>query len=182
MVVAFDYSMSCPAMCIAGVPGLSNTSFYYLTDTKKNEGVFFGGLVTGTKHQEWTTSEQRFHQISDHFIAVLNANKIPANTRVFIEDYSMGSKGKVYHIAENTGLMKYKLWRRGHDITPIAPTVIKKFATGKGNAKKPDMYNAFVQQTSVELKVLSKPDSSPCSDIVDAYWIAQLGLNQISKP
>ena len=37
--------------------------------------------------------------------------------QIAIEGYSMGSKGKVFHIAENTGVLKYKIYnpRWEHD-------------------------------------------------------------------
>jgi hypothetical protein len=60
-----------------------------------------------------------------------------------------------------------------------APSAIKKFATGKGNAKKEDMYASFVEETGVDLSIILDQSvdpkvNSPISDIVDAYYIAKL--------
>jgi Holliday junction resolvasome RuvABC endonuclease subunit len=164
-------------MCVASGPGLANASFHYLTDTKKDQGSFFDNLIKGSFHKEWKTPEERYENISEFFIEKLFLLNVPSNTPVFIEDYSFGSKGRVFHIAENTGLMKYKLWKRGHPITVIPPSVIKKFATGKGNAKKEQMYEAWKKDVSLRLTMWEKAKlGSPISDIIDSYYIAQFGF------
>jgi Holliday junction resolvasome RuvABC endonuclease subunit len=54
----------------------------------------------------------------------------------------------------------------------VAPTEVKKFATGKGNAKKDDMLEAFIIQTGVDPRVvLDYYGETPISDIVDSYFI-----------
>jgi hypothetical protein len=64
----------------------------------------------------------------------------------------------------------------------IPPTVIKKFATGKGTANKDIMYEAFQAEllTPPNLKESLIPKAkniiSPVSDIVDSYFIAKYGL------
>ena len=68
------------------------------------------------------------------------------------------------------------------DIVP--PTVIKKFATGKGNANKEKMYEAFdVENPGVDIRSWLTPRStntiSPVSDVVDAYFIVKYGLNSL---
>ena len=50
-------------------------------------------------------------------------------------------------------------------------------ATGKGNADKKLMYEAFVKETGVPIKDMISPKSgeikSPISDIVDSYYICK---------
>lgn len=164
-------------MCVQFKPDWNNSEFYFLTEVKKYEGSHFLGHVNGALHREWTSPEERYDNISNYFINILTILNIQPDVPVFIEDYSMGSKGRVFHIAENCGLMKWKLWKRGHAITCIPPTVIKKVATGKGNAKKEQMYEAFVKQTGITLQTMGSGTKigSPVSDIVDSYFIAQYG-------
>ena len=110
---------------------------------------------------------------------------------VVIEDYSYGSVGRVFNIAENMGLLKYKLWEAKIPFTTIAPTSIKKFATGKGNASKVDMYETFVKETDMSfLEDASPPYAphsapltipNPLSDIVDSYFIAKWGIFNIDN-
>ena len=103
-----------------------------------------------------------------------------------MEDYSFGSKGKVFNIAEATGLFKHKLHQLGIELHTVPPTVIKKFATGKGNADKEMMYKAFVAQGNPELmKWYYDRDvkvGSPVSDIVDAYFVAKYGYTEYTSP
>jgi Holliday junction resolvasome RuvABC endonuclease subunit len=96
---------------------------------------------------------------------------------VALEGYAYSASGKVFQIAENTGILKYKLYLLSIPVTVIPPTEIKKFATGKGNADKNAMYAAFSHETGVNLKSVLTPkraDSvSPVSDIVDSYYICK---------
>jgi hypothetical protein len=70
-------------------------------------------------------------------------------------------------------------------VTP--PTVIKKLATGKGNANKEKMWDTFLEETHYDLykvfgmKMPKKKDASPISDIVDSYYLARYYFEQITK-
>jgi Holliday junction resolvasome RuvABC endonuclease subunit len=99
-------------------------------------------------------------------------------TVVHIEGYSYGSKGQaIFQIAENCGILKYSLQEKkiGYDI--IVPSIIKKFATDKGNANKELMYEQFCKDTKTDLmKTFDMQTlSNPITDIVDAYYIARCG-------
>ena len=79
--------------------------------------------------------------------------------------------------------MKHFLWEAGHSFTTVPPTVIKKFATGKGNADKAKMYEAFVRETNLNvIQYYSKTGKldSPVTDMVDAYYIAKWGYHNVS--
>jgi hypothetical protein len=96
---------------------------------------------------------------------------------VALEGYAYSASGRVFHIAENTGILKYKLYHLGVPVTIIPPTEVKKFASGKGNADKTQMYDAFVWETGMHLKAVLAPNrkeiGSPVSDIVDSYYICK---------
>jgi len=179
MIIAFDYSMSTPCMCVSYKKGWHHSQLYFLTDTKKyaSHWLVDGASITGVEHEEWKTAEQRFAFISGFFINTLDGLAISKDVPVYIEDYSIGSKGKVFHIAENTGILKHRLWLRGHDIHYVAPTVIKKYATGKGTAKKQQMYASFVHLTGMPLATVMGANSnnigSPVADVVDAFFLSQ---------
>ena len=99
----------------------------------------------------------------------------PGNPTINIEDYSFGSTGRVFHIAVYLGLLKYKLKIEcGWDYTLLPPSVIKKFATGKGNANKDLMLHAFEKDTGTNLaQVFDTTSKSPVSDVADAYFICK---------
>ena len=192
MKIGIDYSLSCPGLCI-------NTSeeefryedckFYYLTNTKKYEGTFkekmaFGTSAVeyiGTPHRPYSSEPERYNNIANWAIDIIKLygdattgmNRITPTIQ--IEDYSFGSTGRVFHIAENLGLLKYKLKIEcGWDYTLLAPSVIKKFATDKGNANKELMLGAFQEDTGVNLEVLLDSSiKSPITDIADAYFICK---------
>ena len=97
----------------------------------------------------------------------------------------MGAKGKVFHIGENCGLLNHKLWKEKMSFKVIAPTALKKFASGKGNADKCMMHESFVKDTGInlmkEMDKESKDCGSPVSDIVDSYYLARYALKQIQQ-
>jgi Holliday junction resolvasome RuvABC endonuclease subunit len=102
---------------------------------------------------------------------------------VCIEDYAFNATGRVFHIGENTGILKHYLDLRDIKYIPVPPTVIKKFATGKGNADKYKMVDAFLTDYPAAHGWIPKffprykPGAilakSPLSDLADAYWIAK---------
>ena len=177
--IGIDYSMTSPAVCIHDG---ENYYFHYLTSVKKYIGNFDGRFF-GDEYPEWTEPEQRFNNISQWVIRSILKHTdaqfgLNSPMKVTIEGYSMGSKGKVFHIAENTGLLKFKLWEKNIAYETPAPTTIKKFATGKGNADQARMYECFVSDTGwdLELKLGGLRTSNPISDIVDSYFICNIGM------
>ena len=88
--------------------------------------------------------------------------------RIVIENYAYAATGRVFDIGENTGILKYKLNKCGMRFETVTPQIVKKYATGKGNAKKADMYDAFVEDTGIDLGKIKQ-----WSDIADSYWISK---------
>jgi Holliday junction resolvasome RuvABC endonuclease subunit len=182
-VVGIDYSMSCPAITIihADIPvDFDSCRLFYLS-TKLNKKILAN--ITSTRLGEYESNEQRYDLISEWAVQSISQQVGKAPTAVFMEDYSFGSKGKVFHIAENSGLVKHKLWKLGYEINTIPPTVIKKFATGKGTATKDQMYDAFFNETAVPLMKHYQPKAkavgSPVGDIVDSYYLCKYGAQQV---
>jgi len=91
--------------------------------------------------------------------------------------------GRVFNLAENTGILKYKLYQAGIPVDILEPTKVKKFFTEKGNADKPKMYDTFLKETGVDLQQIITPNKtllgSPVTDIVDAFAICKLFWNQL---
>ena len=73
-------------------------------------------------------------------------------------------------------ILKDTLTNWGIKYEMIPPTVIKKYATTKGNANKEKMYDAFVEETNRKLLDEFKIKlNNPITDIVDSYYIAKYG-------
>ena len=180
--LGIDYSMSCPAVTVIDEEG--NSKSYFLTGVRKHEGV---GARTGTHgrthawegvpHSSYNCQEQRYDNIANWVLSIAQEGD-----EILIEDYAMGSKGRVFATAENCGLLKYKLWVAGFRFNTIPPSVLKKFVTGKGNSDKCKMHEAFGAETGIDLmKAMdkeSKDCGSPVSDIVDSYYLARYALTK----
>ena len=189
MKIGIDYSLSSPGVCVNTSEGefdYEDCTFYFLTNTKKYDATFCRPFVTnvryiGTPHKPYTNEPERYSQSADWVVDIIKSygdattgsNRIKPTIQ--IEDYSFGSTGRVFHIAENLGLLKYKLkiecnW----DYTLLPPSVIKKFATDKGNANKELMLDAFEKDTGANLpQIFDTTSKSPVSDIADAYFICK---------
>lgn len=129
---------------------------------------------------------ERFRALSELVLLEMKlANCTPFDTFVYMEGYSFGSSGLVFDLAENAGILKYRLFQEGYLIESVTPSSLKKFATGKGNALKEDMYAAFIKEKQPELKSFLSPKSkivgSPLSDLVDSWFLAKYGLGAIQE-
>lgn len=170
-----DLSLTSPAVCIFKGERFSieDCSFYFLTDKKKNE--ISTPMIHGHLFENYLTEQERYDNISRWIMHLVQKHDIH---HVFIEDYSFGSTGRVFNIAENCGLLKYKLWHSKIPFTTIPPTVIKKNATGKGNANKEKLQEQFYADTGIDVKkILNMTDKqwNPSSDIIDSYFICECG-------
>ena len=178
-IVGIDYSLTSPAVCV-NIDGDAGLMFYYLTNKKKYIGNMSEDVV-GYEHKEYNSPIQRFTQISDWVFDIISPL---INPKVFIEGYSFGSKGQgLFQIAENCGILKYRLEEQNIPYSTVVPSVVKKGATGKGNADKEMMYDAFVKETNIDLKKILDTDKvgNPVSDIADSYFIQKVGYENSIK-
>ena len=180
IISAIDYSMNGPAICVFDTQKefkFKNCSFYYLTDTKKYANIFLDN-IHGELFKPYDEECERYDTISDWVMRI-----IVGSDRVALEGYAYAATGRVFHIAENCGVLKYRMWMANYEITPIAPTQIKKFATGKGNANKNLMYEKFKADQNIDLCQLfswkSSEIGSPIGDTVDAFALYRYGLKFI---
>jgi Holliday junction resolvasome RuvABC endonuclease subunit len=181
-IIGIDYSLTSPAICITTDFIFKNSKFYYLTNKKKYIGKMSNN-ITGFEHKEYDTPIRRFSQISD-WVYELIEDTIHTEQLVYIEGYSFGSKGQaVFQIAENCGILKYRLQQMRIEYDTVVPSVVKKGATGKGNADKDLMYESFSKETNTDLKKIFDVQKigNPVSDIVDSFYIAKVGYENSSS-
>ena len=181
-IIGIDYSLTSPAICITTDFVFKNSKFYYLTNKKKYIGKMSNNII-GFEHKEYDTPIRRFSQISD-WVYELIEDTIHTEQLVYIEGYSFGSKGQaVFQIAENCGILKYRLQQIGIEYDTVVPSVVKKGATGKGNADKDMMYESFSKETNTDLKKMFDVQKigNPVSDIVDSFYIAKVGYENSSS-
>ena len=115
---------------------------------------------------------ERYDSISDWVLRVTTGSD-----QIGLEGYAYNATGRVFNIAENTGVLKYKLYQAGIPVEVIEPTKVKKTFTNKGNADKELMYEFFVNETGIRLQEEITPNKtllgSPITDIVDSYAICK---------
>ena len=135
---------------------------------------------------------ENFLVIADSFIESIKPH-IDEETVVFMEGISFGSSGNsLIDVSMCTALIRERLVDivGFNKLNIYSPTSIKKFAL-KGNAKKDELFNQIIDIYSNDplLKSLinplkqnqhlwikkSKEVETPCSDLIDATWIALYG-------
>jgi Holliday junction resolvasome RuvABC endonuclease subunit len=172
IISAIDYSITGPAICVFDTEkefNFTNCSFYFLTDTKKYSTKFMNNIY-GESFQSYNNECERYDYISNWALRVT-----AGSTRIAIEGYAYNATGRVFALAENTGILKYKLYKEQIPVDIIEPTKVKKLFTSKGNADKALMYTHFLQKTGINLQDIITPNKtllgSPVTDIVDSYAI-----------
>ena len=186
-IAGIDYSLTSPAICVwkstdDRLFNFDDCALYYLENPHKRRGSTPHGILNihATPYPEWKTEEERHELLSNWTMSIITG------CEVFIEGYAFATSGTshVRSIAENTGLLKHKMHKVKQSFTSVPPTVIKKYATGKGNANKEIMYDAFCAEilTPPDLKSRLTPKSkklrNPVTDIVDSYFICKYGWEE----
>lgn len=180
IICGIDYSLTSPAICIHSgeVWNANNCKFYYLTPKKK--WLVISGQFFGFEYEKYDSDAHRYDNLSRWSFDIIEKNNV---TKCFIEGYAYGAVGRVFNIAENTGLLKYKLWHSNIPFDVFAPSEIKKLASGKGNANKERLYECFIAETNIDIRknldIMNKNIWNPVSDIVDSYYIAKLGHHKM---
>jgi Holliday junction resolvasome RuvABC endonuclease subunit len=71
------------------------------------------------------------------------------------------------------GAVRFVLLDRGHRYLTVPPATLKTYATGRGNARKPDMRMELYKRTGLDVD-----DDNQC----DARWLQLLGLDLMGYP
>lgn len=90
---------------------------------------------------------------------------------IVLEGYSLGTTRAASHAhsaGELGGLIRFALWSESYRFAILPPASLKKFATGKGNATKPDMRAERFKRTG---------DDERDDNRNDAWWLRQAGLS-----
>jgi len=165
-ILGIYYSTSSPAVCING------KDFFFINREPKYEGIYKEGDIT--IKGIWYGPKKSGHnqlQMFGHLTHIL-IQEIKHLTPgiAYIEGYSLGSKGNLTLIAENTGVMKVALAMLGWEIRIVSPMTAKKEFAGTGAAKKEQMADAWFKKLGfyVHDRVGCDKGASPASDVVDS--------------
>lgn len=92
---------------------------------------------------------------------------------VVVEGLAIHGPGGAMAAAQLMGALKLDLIQQGVTYVEVPPSTLKKYATGKGNATKPDMAVALYKRTGLELANDNE---------VDAWWLRAAGLQALGHP
>ena len=159
-IAGIDYSLTSPAVCVAEVINkeikFENCKFHFLKQTKSQDSF---KMFNAHEYPKYSSEVERYVGLANWVIECIRW----FNGRVkhiYLEDYAFAATGRVFNIAENMGILKMRLKEEKFNYVTIPPTVIKKHATGKGNANKELMYDTFLSETHVDLKEKLSPKSN----------------------
>jgi len=194
-IFGLDISLDHGAVVTLNEDGLI-LDYIYLTSTKKFFDVDPSHSVLLSKRGKDESKDTfRLRRIDEVINApIFLAVQGDASSSYFsIEGYSYASQStSICQIAELTGYLKLLLFRGGGKIRIHAPTTVKQFATGKGNASKKDVAvsalsnfdipEGLIQRKTIKKKGKTKlpPESwwedydGPVTDIADAYFLARM--------
>ena len=182
-IAGIDFSINYPAITINDN---NNFHFYCFAEKLHKKNLFVDGYII-------KKLERSGDNIIDASLVAKNIVKILQNHNINVvnlEGYAFSSISKsLIQIGEATGILKLFLIQAGIKINIFPPVEIKKKA-GKGNFKKYDMFQSFLNQDNLkdnlfwqnckkyenELytynkeKTMIKGVKKPVEDIVDSYF------------
>lgn len=103
-----------------------------------------GKKLAGTLKPKKMAGPERLAWVRDKVLDLLDES---GATLVVIEGYSFGSKGRaVFNVGELGGVIRCALHDAGVEFVEVAPSTLKKYATGRGNAPKDEVLVAAVRR------------------------------------
>lgn len=115
----------------------------------------------------------RAQKIADSLLAIVD---LYGADRVVLEGLSFGSvTNATRDLAMLQALIIDRMMGRGVSIQVVAPTTLKKFATGKGTAKKDQMFECLPE--SVKNLFSGVPKTKGRFDLTDAYFLSTYGVD-----
>ena len=192
--IGLDMSISSPAMCIITADVTTLVGF---CQRKREEQMSESQEINGThmmllpripNANEEKNDMVRYNHIVDNIMNAMGL--LTGNYRnirvVYIEDHAYGAEGgHSTKLHELVGIMKYELYRKSIRFEVIGISRWKKYTTGKGNSKKPDVLRWAEGHLGINniLNIYGLRMSSngcnvphPVEDMCDALGIAMGGI------
>jgi Holliday junction resolvasome RuvABC endonuclease subunit len=92
---------------------------------------------------------------------------------VAIEGYAFGRPNQAAHLGELGGAVRLALWARDIPYVDVPPSNVKKYATGRGNAPKPDIRMEVYKRFGHDIA-----DDNQC----DAFVLRAMCLDALGHP
>lgn len=171
--------MTSPGLVIGNSPNPDDLLYYGIRQKKKQVSKA-ANIILLEPNDSYFSNIERYDTLARTYVDILKRHNV---TQVWAEGYAYGATGNTFNIGECTGMLKYHLWKAGINLDILQPGEIKKFATGKGNANKTLMYQAYINKTGHRLDQLIDDEvkgdkiPSPVNDLVDSYYALLTGLS-----
>jgi crossover junction endodeoxyribonuclease RuvC len=138
---------------IAIDPSLTGLGITYMTDAGQHHYL----ELTSKPAKTLEGRLKRFNTLSR---AVLDVLKLTCPVLCLIEGYSFGSKGaSVVTLGEFGGILRNTIVGIADHTIEVAPKVLKKFVTGKGNCGKIEVVTSLSAKYGIEFKSDNHADS-----------------------
>jgi crossover junction endodeoxyribonuclease RuvC len=115
------------------------------------------------------TGVARFHQFYDWASELCLKYRPDA---ILIEGYGFGNQHTLVTLVEVGTAIRLALFSKGAKMYTVPPTVLKKFVTGAGNAKKDQMALGIYKRWGLEF---------PNNNEADAYALARMALAMVTE-
>lgn len=165
-ILGLDLSINSPGFTI----NAGNDFFFYNIQTTKKWVFSNDSWDIISFPSDWCSLNQykRIIVIRDFVSMIIERHNV---AKIHFEGYAFGaSSSAVTGLAELGGVIRTMVFERGLDMDIIPPSSVKKFATGKGNAKKEQMVAAFKSQILVPDAISNCPS---LNDIADSFFISK---------
>lgn len=132
---------------------------------------------SGIKGAPLRTRHARLHVIVQDVALAVTEATAPRQALVVIEGPSLG-QARQHGTHDRSGLwwlVVDELLSAGHLVAEVPPTLVKKYATGVGNAKKGAMVDAAARR-------LPHVHTGGQEDVVDALWLRAMGCDRYGQP
>jgi Holliday junction resolvasome RuvABC endonuclease subunit len=182
-MIGIDFSIRSPAITISNSDKFEDCKMLAFAQNKKQIATA-DNIYLANYPEIYKSKEERYYKLCKTILQFIEDYKEKDEKEVWIEGYAYAATGNVFDIAECTSVLKQLLYHNGYSINIVEPSVAKKFATGKGNANKFGMLEAFKNKTNMDIEkcfdftkeITEKKIPAPLSDIIDSYWMCQYGL------
>lgn len=104
-----------------------------------------------------------------HMVDILLAVMHEKQPELLVVEYPFNIMGNAKVLLEMFGIIRYRAVKKGFNFLPISQSMIKKYATGHGDAEKSDMRMQAYKEFNQDLS----------EDGADSFWIANIGMTTL---
>lgn len=116
---------------------------------------------------------QRLAWLASRVMALARGTQSKAARLVVLEGYAFARANQAHQLGELGGVVRVSLWQQGIAYVEIAPSVLKRYATGKGNASKDLVLSAASHRAGRMFET---------GDEADAWWLWALARDASGDP